>query len=73
MKAVPIALIAILLAGCSGMKPNPAFSTCSNHCTKKHDACMVNASNADQVARCGSGLDSCIEACEAKHPRWINP
>lgn len=72
MKALPVLLIALFLTGgCSNMKANPDFSQCSNRCTKQQDACMINAGTADQVARCGTGLDNCVEACEAKHPRWI--
>lgn len=72
MRSLQVLVITVfLVGGCATMKPNPEFSQCSKRCTAKHDACMVNATNADQVARCGDGLNSCVQACEAKHPRWI--
>lgn len=72
MKALPALLMTVfLMGGCAAMKPNPEFSSCSNKCTKKQDACMVNASTSDDVARCNAALDRCMTSCEAKYPRWI--
>lgn len=64
---------ALVLSGCVSMKPNPAFSKCTNSCNNKQDACMVNASSAADISRCNSALDKCVAQCEAKFPRYIKP
>lgn len=75
MRAVALITIAgaFLFSGCVAMQPNPQFSSCANACTKKQDACMVNASTAEQIAACNATLDSCVAGCEKKFPRYIQP
>lgn len=73
MKVLPVLLMsAFFLGGCVTTQPNPEFSSCSNSCTKKQDACMVNASTSNDIARCNAALDQCVAQCETKHPRYIN-
>lgn len=73
MKVLPVLLMsAFVLGGCVTTQPNPEFSSCSNSCTKKQDACMVNASTSNDIARCNAALDQCVAQCETKHPRYIN-
>lgn len=64
---------ALLLASCAAPKPNPEFRECANACTKRQDACMVNAANATDVSRCNAGLDACVASCERKFPRYLQP
>ncbi len=72
MRAVALITItsAFLFSGCVAT-PNPQFSNCANACTKKQDACMVNASTADQVSKCNATLDACVASCEKKFPRYL--
>ena len=62
---------ALLLAACSAPKPNPEFRDCANACTKRQDACMVNAASSTDVAKCNTGLEACINSCERKFPRYL--
>lgn len=75
MRAVALITITslFLLSGCMSMQINPEFRACANACTKKQDACMVNASTAEQVSRCNATLDACVAGCEKRFPRYIQP
>lgn len=64
---------AFVLAGCAAPKPNPEFRECANTCTKRQDACMINATNSTDVSRCNEGLNACIASCERKFPRFLQP
>lgn len=64
---------AVMLASCAAPKPNPEFRECANACTKRQDACMVNAGTAADVSRCNAGLDACVASCEKKFPRYLQP
>ena len=64
---------ALLLAACATPKPNPEFRECANACTRRQDACMVNATTSADVSRCHVGLDACVAGCERKFPRYMQP
>lgn len=73
MRAVALIAVAsvLLMGGCVSVQTNPQFSNCANACTKKQDACMVNASTGDEVTRCNTSFDACVAACEKKFPRYL--
>lgn len=61
----------LLFSGCVAT-PNPQFSDCSNSCTEKQDACMVNASTAGDIANCNGSLEQCVAQCEQRFPRYLH-
>lgn len=63
----------ILLTGCVSMRENPKFNACADSCSNKQNSCMVNASSANDVEKCGKALDSCVAACEKRFPRYLQP
>ncbi len=64
---------ALLLSACAVPKPNPEFRECANACTRRQDACMVNATTSADVSRCNAGLEACVASCEKRFPRYIQP
>lgn len=73
LAALTAGVCAILLMGCTPMKPNPEFRDCANGCTRRQDACMVGASTAAGVSKCNASLDACVAACERRFPRYVQP
>lgn len=62
---------AVLFSGCVSVQTNPQFSKCANACTNRQDACMLNASTGDEVAKCNTTFDACVTSCEKKYPRYL--
>jgi len=62
-----------LMGGCVALQPNPEFRSCANSCTERQDKCMVSATTADEVSQCNATQDKCVQACESKFPRYLEP
>lgn len=61
---------AVALTGCVALRPNPEQQACTARCVEGKNACLVEATSAEAVARCDAGHAACTQPCLAM-PRYL--
>jgi hypothetical protein len=67
MRAVGILILGgfvlLLLGACAPMQRNPERQACIRRCTEDRNACLLNASTAEQVKDCDAQSGQCTAPC----------
>ncbi len=66
--ALAILSAVLIVAGCTTTRSeNLQFRSCTNQCTTNHNACVAEATDADQLESCNREIRSCALGCEKDH------
>ncbi len=62
----------LIVAGCTTTRSeNLQFRSCTKECTTNHNACVAEATDADQLESCNTEIRSCASGCEKDHGLYI--